>query len=122
MKKKDNFPAINEMRKMLGTTKKLVLENFIMPEEDETDEYGDTSAEERVPEQPRQKSEVVDDVPQYSKEVKSAIVEIRKIAIGVIAQLANEVNSNSYQYMKKVLDMSDKALAEMSGNGQEKQG
>ena len=32
--KRDNFSAINEIREMLGTTKKLTLEGFIMPDED----------------------------------------------------------------------------------------
>ena len=32
--KRNNFAAINEIREMLGTTKKLTLESFIMPDED----------------------------------------------------------------------------------------
>ena len=30
--KRDNISAINEIREMLGTTKKLTLESFIMPD------------------------------------------------------------------------------------------
>ena len=40
MKKRDNFKAIDEMRRMLSETKKLTLEGFIMPEEGD-DFYGD---------------------------------------------------------------------------------
>lgn len=115
MKRKDNFRAINEMRKMLSTTKKLTLENFIMPEEDETPYEGEPSSGEQRQEQAKKQESSTVDVTEYSAEVEQAIVEIRKISIGVIAKLANKVNSNSYQYMKKVLDMSDKALAEMNG-------
>lgn len=116
-KQKDNFSAINEIREMLGTTKKITLESFIMPEEEDSyaDNNSSTVNNDEVS-QSKNKTDDIIDVPQYSKQIKEAIIQIRKIAIGVIAQLANEVSSNSYQYMKKVLDMSDKALGEMNGN------
>ena len=67
--KKDNFNAINEMRNMLGTVKKLTLESFIMPEEDVAAEQGEREipAESHADEHKMQR-EV--EMPKYNDEVK----------------------------------------------------
>lgn len=102
MKKKDNFGAINEMRKMLSETKKLTLENFIMPEEEEP--YGD----EAVLRQDDSEMEM----PQQSKisGIEEELTQIRKIALGVINRLADQPTSQQYDTMKKIWNMVDKAI------------
>jgi hypothetical protein len=60
------------------------------------------------------------DNPQFNEEVKQAIIQIRKISIGIIAKLADNPTSESYTFMKRVLDMSDKAMESMNGENKQK--
>ena len=64
--KRTNFAAINEIREMLGTTKKLTLESFIMPDEDASYTRREAQADERVAPQ--------DNVEEFSKEEKHTIM------------------------------------------------
>ena len=93
---RDNFSAINEMRENLGKIKKLTLEHFIMPEEDE----------ESFP----QKSGISD--------IEKELIEIRKIALSVINRLADQTSSESYDTMKRIWSLVDKAIE--SKNNEEK--
>ena len=101
----DNMREINEMRNMLSGIKKLTLENFIMPEEgdEEEGEYGDEEQPQSAP------------MDEFTEEIKQAIVQIRKISISVIAKLADNPTSEGYTFMKRVLDMSDKAMESLNG-------
>lgn len=102
--RKDNFAAINEMKQMLGTVKKLTLESFIMPEED-------TSYDEETPEVPAE--ETVEQEPQMDNEVsgiEKELTQIRKIALSVINRLADQPTSSQYDTMKKIWNMVDKAI------------
>lgn len=106
--KKDNFSAINEIREMLGTTKKLTLESFIMPDEDVS--YTDETV---VPQ------DNIEKLPKEEKQVDSSInisgiekelTQIRKIALSVINRLADQPTSPQYDTMKKIWNMVDKAI------------
>ena len=70
--KRTNFAAINEIREMLGTTKKLTLESFIMPDEDASYTRREAQADERVAPQ--------DNVEEFSKEGTSKVFEDLKYA------------------------------------------
>ena len=114
--KKDNFSAINEIREMLGTTKKLTLESFIMPDEDVS--YTDETV---VPQ------DNIEKLPKEEKQVDSSInisgiekelTQIRKIALSVINRLADRPTSPQYDTMKKIWNMVDKAIEQpQKGNG-----
>ena len=106
--KRDNFSAINEIREMLGTTKKLTLEGFIMPDEDVS--YTD---EKVVPQEEKQEDRGVN-ITGIEKE----LTQIRKIALSVINRLADQPTSEDYNTMKKVWNMVDKAIEQpQKGNG-----
>ena len=106
--KRTNFAAINEIREMLGTTKKLTLESFIMPDEDVS--YTDETV---VPQ------DNIEELPKEEKQVDSSInisgiekelTQIRKIALSVINRLADQPTSPQYDTMKKIWNMVDKAI------------
>lgn len=120
--KRNNFAAINEIREMLGTTKKLTLESFIMPDEDASYTRREAQADERVAPQ--------DNVEEFSKEEKQGdgvanisgiekeLTQIRKIALSVINRLADQPTSEDYNTMKKIWNMVDKVIEQpQKGNG-----
>ena len=103
---KDNFGAINEMRNSLNKIKNLTLESFIMPEEEET--YG---AEEGVTQEtPQEEDEVAKQDIQGLSNIEKELIEIRKIALSVINRLADQTNSESYDTMKRIWSLVDKAI------------
>ena len=105
--KRDNFSAINELREMLGMTKKLTLESFIMPEEEDSFVDTDTNSDETVVSQDTVGSEKSQgDVSNIEKE----LIEIRKIALSVINRLADQTTSESYDTMKRIWSLVDKAI------------
>lgn len=99
MRKQDNFNSVKEMKKMLNEARKLTLENFILPEE-ETE-----VTKEEVP---------VKEEPQSSKEdlnnIEAELIQIRKIALSVINRLADQPTSESYNTMKRIWSLVDKAI------------
>ena len=97
--------VVNEMRNTLRKMRNLTLENFIMPE----DGYDEEMPQE---EQPKDNG--------YDNDIIQAIVQIRKISIGVIAKLADNPMSEGYTFMKRVLDMSDKAMESINNGGENK--
>lgn len=104
---KDNFGAINEMRNSLNKIKKLTLESFIMPEKEE-ETYG---AEEGITQETPQEEEGVakQDIQGLSN-IEKELIEIRKIALSVINRLADQTNSESYDTMKRIWSLVDKAI------------
>ena len=102
---KDNFGAINEMRNSLNKIKKLTLESFIMPEEEET--YGEDGV---TQETPQQEDEVAKRDIQGLSNIEKELIEIRKIALSVINRLADQTNSESYDTMKRIWSLVDKAI------------
>jgi len=105
-RRRDNFSAINEMRNNLGKIKKLTLESYIMPEKDsfEEEEMGDNeNFETRVP----------NDMSNIEKE----LIEIRKIALSVINRLADQTSSESYDTMKRIWSLVDKAIESKNTEG-----
>ena len=112
MKRRDNISAVAEMRKMLGDTKKLMLENFIMPEEDSFER--DNAAEEVLrDEQPLENDMKESDISNIEKE----LIQIRKIALSVINRLADKPTSESYDTMKRIWTLVDRAI-ESKRNGE----
>ena len=107
MKRRDNFKAIDEMRKMLSETKRLTLENYINSEENPYgeedyyggDEYGD---EEILSNKESQMSGISD--------IEKELIQIRKIALSVINRLADQTSSESYDTMKRIWSLVDKAI------------
>lgn len=105
--KRDNFSAINELREMLGTTKKLTLESFIMPDEDDSFVDTETNSDETMLSQDTVGNEKSHgDVSNIEKE----LIEIRKIALSVINRLADQTTSESYDTMKRIWSLVDKAI------------
>lgn len=103
-RKRDNFSAIDEMRKMLTETKRLTLESFIMPEDDSfEDEYGD---EEILSDRGEQMPMEDNGISNIEKE----LIQIRKIALSVINRLADQPTSESYDTMKRIWGLVDKAI------------
>ena len=93
--------------------KNLTLENFIMPDEREYADDEMPSNEEEIVRRPN-------DNNGFTEEIKQAIVQIRKISIGVIAKLADNPMSEGYTFMKRVLDMSDKAMESINNGNEDK--
>lgn len=118
MAKRDNFESVNEVRNTLHKIKQLTLESFVMPGEQNPYEGGMPSDREEM--MAGEEMETQQNQPMYDEEVKQAIVKIRKIAIGIIAKLADNPVSESYTFMKRVLDMSDKAMESMNNGGETK--
>lgn len=106
MRKRDNFGAINELRKMLGNTKKLTLEGYIMP--DSNREYED----EPMPSEEEPYSEPESNVFGIEKE----LTQIRKIALNAINRLADKPTSPQYDTMKKIWNMVDRAIESKTSN------
>ena len=105
--KRDNFSAINELREMLGTTKKLALESFIMSEEDDSFVDTETNSDETIVSQDTVGNKKIQgDVSNIEKE----LIEIRKIALNVINRLADQTTSESYDTMKRIWSLVDKAI------------
>lgn len=99
MRKKDNFTAVDEMRRLLSETKKLTLENYILPEEEGSFEE----------EMPMEHEEEV--APQRGiGDIEKELIEIRKIALSVINRLADQTSSESYDTMKRIWSLVDKAI------------
>ena len=112
--KRTNFSAINEIREMLGTTKKLTLESFIMPDEDAS--YTDVAPQDDVEEFPREKKQG-DGVVNISG-IEKEVTQMRKIALSVINRLADRPTAPQYDTMKKSWNMVDKAMEQpLKGNG-----
>lgn len=103
---KDNFGAINEMRNSLNKIKKLTLESFIMPEEEE-ETYGEEGV---TQETPQEEDEVAKQDIQGLSNIEKELIEIRKIALSVINRLADQTNSESYDTMKRIWSLVDKAI------------
>ena len=104
--KRTNFSAINEIREMLGTTKKLTLESFIMPDEDAS--YTDAAPQDDVEEFPREEKQEGRGV--NISGIEKELTQIRKIALSVINRLADQPTSPQYDTMKKIWNMVDKAI------------
>lgn len=98
MGRKDNFKAVNDLRKMLTETKRLTLENYILPEEEE-------SFEDEMP-----NDEVLQRNSNDMSSIEKELTQIRKIALSVINRLADQPTSPQYDTMKKIWNMVDKAI------------
>lgn len=102
MRKRDNFPSINEMKKMLNIVKKQTLNEFIMPEED--------SFEEDYREEEPDNEEVLMRNDNDMSNIEKELIQIRKIALSVINRLADQTSSESYNTMKRIWALVDKAI------------
>ncbi|MCD8207646.1 MAG: hypothetical protein LUD72_06900 [Bacteroidales bacterium] len=107
MRKPNVRQLVNEMDMMLEDKPSLMLENFMMPEDDVP--MGDDV--------PMQDAPVGDDAgmndmgPQVpNDDVSAEISQIRQTAIQAIARLADNPGSASYQLMKKIWNLCDKQL------------
>ena len=109
MRKRDNFKDVENLRKMLSETKKLTLENYILPEEDNSFEEEMPIRQEEMPQ------ENGDDITGIEKE----LTQIRKIALSVINRLADQPTSEDYNTMKKVWNLVDRAIENINNNGNE---
>ena len=107
MRRRDNIKDVEELRKMLTETKKLTLEGFIMPEEEES------SFEEEMP---IQKEEPQEMPMRDTMNIEKELTQIRKITLSVINRLADQPTSESYDIMKKIWNMVDKAIEQPKNN------
>lgn len=113
LNRRDNINSVREMRKSLSKMRNLTLENFILPDEDEYEGDEMPQGEEIMRRDEEQNG--------FTEEIKQAIVQIRKISISVIAKLADNPMSEGYTFMKRVLDMSDKAMESINNGNENKQ-
>lgn len=105
MRRRDNFSAINEMRDNLSKIKKLTFESYIMPEKDSfEEEMGDNEDFEKS-------------VPNDMSNIEKELIEIRKIALSVINRLADQTSSESYDTMKRIWSLVDKAIESKNAEG-----
>lgn len=109
--RKDNYKNIQEIKNLLKISKRPIVENFMMGEEEAPVDYDEEEVVHR---------EKRDEGIEFN-EIREAIVQIRKISINIIAKLADNPTSESYTFMKRVLDMSDKAMESMNNNNAEKE-
>ena len=100
MRKRDNFKDVEDLRKMLTETKRLTLENYILPEEEEPFED----------EMPPMEEEFPQEAPSDMSGIEKELTQIRKIALSVINRLADQPTSEQYETMKKIWNMVDKAI------------
>lgn len=105
--RKDNFKDVEDLRKMLTETKRLTLEHYIIPEEDDSFEEEMPQMEEEMPQEYSE-----DDISGIEKE----LTQIRKIALSVINRLADQPTSPQYDTMKKIWNMVDKAIEQPNKN------
>lgn len=111
------FTAIDEMKRMLNGTKRLTLESFIMPEEDEyfeEDSYPSRKEERYAQETPQQTGQQISGI-------EKELTQIRKIALSVINRLADQPTSPQYDTMKKIWNMVDKAIEQPQQERQQQQ-
>lgn len=106
MRRKDNFKEVSDLREMLSRTKRLTLENYILPEEDNSFDEEMPSVEEELPQ------EASSDMSNIEEE----LTQIRKIALSVINRLADQPTSPQYDTMKKIWNMVDKAIEQPNKN------
>lgn len=116
MVRKRKFTAIDEMKRMLNGTKRLTLESFIMPEEDEY--FGD---EDMMPSRDEEMREPVQPKGQEISGIEKELTQIRKIALSVINRLADQPTSPQYDTMKKIWNMVDKAIEQPQQERQQQQ-
>jgi len=118
-KKRDNFNEVKDLRKKLTEMKKLTLEGFIMPDEDEShddyEDYGDYD-DDRVLRRDREEGSF--ESGEGISDIEKELIEIRKIALSVINRLADQTSSESYDTMKRIWSLVDKAIE--SKNDEEK--
>ena len=118
MRRRDNLKEVNNLGKMLTEMKRLTLENYILPEEDDSFER-DNSFEEEIP---RRRENFDDFHDEENKNditgIEKELTQIRKIALSVINRLADQPTSPQYDTMKKIWNMVDKAIEQpQKGNG-----
>ena len=102
MRRRDNMNEDRQMGKMLSEMKRLTLENYILPE-DEEDFGGGMEDEEPVGYRDEGgKGEITG--------IEKELTQIRKIALSVINRLADQPTSPQYDTMKKIWNMVDKAI------------
>lgn len=109
MKKQVTNKLIREMKQMLGDKKNLTVESLVFNESDEDytyDEGNETPMENEY--------EIdVDTTPSDSgveSEVKPMIDQIRKMALQGISKLAEHPESETYNTLKKIWQLVDKAI------------
>ena len=101
MRRKNNFNDVRSLSNMLTEMKKLTLEHYILPEEEDSFEQEIPQEDDILPQQ-----EMDNEVSGIEKE----LTQIRKIALSVINRLADQPTSPQYDTMKKIWNMVDKAI------------
>lgn len=111
MKKQVTNKLISEMKQMLNGKKSLTVESLVFNESDEDYGYEDGVAEE-VPSENEYEIDV-DTTPNSNgieSEVKPMIDQIRKMALQGISKLAEHPESETYNTLKKIWQLVDKAI------------
>ena len=111
MKKQVINKLITEMKQMLDNKKSLTVESLVFNESEE--DYGyDEESEEQIPTENEYEIDV-DTTPSDSgveTEVKPMIDQIRKMALQGISKLAEHPESETYNTLKKIWQLVDKAI------------
>ena len=109
MKKQVTNKLIREMKQMLGEKKNLTVESLVFNESDEDYTYDEGNG---TPMENEYEIDV-DTTPSDSgveTEVKPMIDQIRKMALQGISKLAEHPESETYNTLKKIWQLVDKAI------------
>lgn len=104
MKKQATNKLINEMKQMLGNKKNLTVESLVFNEAEEDYGFDEEDFGDDVPsEEPTQNTDI-------EAQVKPVIDQIRKMSLQGIAQLSEYPECETYNVLKKIWQMVDKAI------------
>ena len=92
MRRRDNINEVRKMGKMLTEMKKLTLENYILPEEDDSfDSYEEELPRDRMEDTHQEKRGDMSDI-------EKELIEIRKIALSEEKSQINRKRTQTYDY------------------------
>ena len=108
-----NIKVVNEMKQHLNNMKKLTLEHFVLPTEDENDDFLEDDETEDNLQDELVNSEEID------KGIETDLMQIRKIALNAINRYSDKTVSTEYEIMKKIWTMVDKTLEQLTNTQEE---
>lgn len=112
----DCHRLIEEMRQQLHNKRRLRLESFMLPEESPMDRAPQPHREAPAPQMQNDEQMQAEKEKQTLMGVQGEINQIRQIALKTISRLSDCPTSESYNFMKKIWNMCDKAMEPAKNN------
>lgn len=109
-----NIKVVNEMKNHLNNMKKLTLEHFVLPTDDDIDNnfLEDETNDDEI-------DDNLVDGKEIDKGIESDLMQIRKIALNAINRYSDRTVSTEYEIMKKIWSMVDKTLEQLTNTQEE---